>query len=94
MRFILWHHRRMRKSAKKRDSGDGARGIIEAATQDIELTIEQAEDAAKKAAHATVVALGLASDDAQEVVGPRAGKRPAPAKKPTPSRAPRRKPQR
>ncbi len=32
---------------------------MEAATQDIELTIEQAEEAAKKAAHSAGVALGL-----------------------------------
>jgi hypothetical protein len=45
------------------DTSDGRRGIVGAATQDLELTIEQAEEAAKRAAHKAAVALGLAHDE-------------------------------
>jgi hypothetical protein len=87
----VWHYRYMPKPSKKSDTGGGARGIVEAATQDIELTIEQAEEAAKKAAHSAGVALGLTKDDATPA--DRSSKKvAASARKPAPSRAPRSKP--
>ena len=88
---VVWHDRHMPKPSRKPDKGDGARGIVEAATQDIELTIEQAEEAAKKAAHSAGVALGLTRDDTPSA--DRSSKKaPASAKKPAPSRAGRSKP--
>ena len=87
----VWHYRYMPKPSKKRDTGDGARGIVEAATQDIELTIEQAEEAAKKAAHSAGVALGLTKDDAPPAE--RSSKKAdASTKKPAASRTTRSKP--
>jgi hypothetical protein len=87
----VWHYRYMPKPSRKRDTGDGTRGIVEAAAQDIELTIEQAEEAAKKAAHSAGVALGLTRDDAAPA--DRSSKKAAAsAKKPAPSRANRSKP--
>ena len=83
----------MPNTSRKRDTGEGARGIVEAATQDIELTIEQAEEAAKKAAHSAGVALGLTKDDAEPAEGP-SKNTAASAKKPPPSRALRSKPKR
>ena len=81
----------MPKPSRKPDKGDGARGIVEAATQDIELTIEQAEEAAKKAAHSAGVALGLTRDDA-ESADDSSNEVAESEKKPTQSRAPESKP--
>ena len=81
----------MPKPSRKPDKGDGARGIVEAATQDIELTIEQAEEAAKKAAHSAGVALGLTRDDAPPA-DDSSKEADASAKKPAASRATRSKP--
>jgi hypothetical protein len=67
LRGDLWHHRGMPKpklSPKRNpNNSDGTRGIVGAAEQDVELTIEQAEDAAKHAIHAAVSALGLGRKD-------------------------------
>jgi hypothetical protein len=72
------------------DKGEGTRGIVGAATQDLELTIEQAEAAAKKATHAAAIALGLKDNDTQ-AIKPSSKKRPATAKKPASPRAPQSK---
>jgi len=87
----VWHYGYMPKTSRKRDTGDGTRGIVEAATQDIELTIEQAEEAAKKAAHTAGVALGLTKDDAPPA-DDSSKEADASAKKPAASRATRSKP--
>jgi len=67
LRADLWHHRGMLKPKPSRkpnpDSSDGTRGIVGAAEQDLELTIEQAEDAAKHVVQAAASALGFGSVD-------------------------------
>jgi hypothetical protein len=61
--LVLWHDDLMSKSSDENDTDTGG-GIASAIVQDVELTIEQAEDAAKRAAHAAAVALGLSKDEA------------------------------
>jgi hypothetical protein len=60
----LWHHKAMSNPSNRDDAENDGGGISSAITQDIELTVEQVEEAAKKAAHTAAVALGLSKDDA------------------------------
>ncbi|MBI3758428.1 MAG: hypothetical protein HY269_01580 [Deltaproteobacteria bacterium] len=53
----------MSNSSNKDDADNDGGGISSAIAQDIELTVEQVEEAAKKAAHAAAVALGLSKDE-------------------------------
>jgi hypothetical protein len=81
----------MPKQSSKRgtQSRSTAGGIVGAMTQDLELTVEQAEEATKKAAHKAAIALGIASGGAPVV--PSSKKRSAPAKQITPLRSSTRK---
>jgi hypothetical protein len=65
LHFVLWHHGGMPKHSNKHDADDETTGggIVGAMAQDIELTVKQAEEAAKKAAHKAAVALGIAGEE-------------------------------
>ncbi len=88
--LVLWHHEGMSKPSNtdNTDTDEKGGGIGSAIAQDVELTIEQAEDAAKKAAHAAAVALGLASDkesgghSSEDSPGSADPKTPSPGSKP------------
>jgi hypothetical protein len=73
------------------DNGEGARGVVGAATQDLELTIEQAGAAARKATHAAAVAMRLADND-KKAIAQSSKKQPAMSKEPASPRASRSKP--
>jgi hypothetical protein len=78
------------KSGKESKSTAG--GVVGAVAQDIELTVEQAEEATKKAAHKAAVALGIASDE--QASGPPSKARAASAKPTTSMRSLGNKPKR
>jgi len=63
--LLLWHYGHMSKPSSDNDAETGhtGGGIASAIAQDVELTIEQVEDVAKKATHAAAVALGLTKDE-------------------------------
>jgi len=63
-------------------------------TQDIELTIEQAEDAAKKAAHKAAVTLGIADVNITEEMRALLRKPPVPARPARSTRTSMHKPKR
>jgi hypothetical protein len=75
---------------KKRKGG----GIVGAITQDVELTIEQAEDAAKKAARKAAVTLGIADVEVSEEMRALSRKPAAPAKRARTTRTSPQKPKR
>jgi hypothetical protein len=74
-----------KKRAKESDKSDG--GILAAVTQDLELTVEQAEEAAKRAAHAAADALKIVTPSDQPVLLPRSKKGSITAKQIAQSRA-------
>jgi hypothetical protein len=94
LHVALWHHGRMPKRSIKRnaDSSQTGGGIASAVAQDLELTVEQAEEGVKKAAHAAAVALGLSSGE--KPAKPSSMKRSLTAKPTAPSRSLKRKPKR
>jgi hypothetical protein len=77
--------KRSKKSNKESDTSDG--GILAAVTQDLELTVEQAEEAAKKAAHAAADALRIMTPGALPVPQPKSKKGSITAKQIAQSRA-------
>jgi hypothetical protein len=85
----------MPKRSNKRDAdtSETGGGVAAAVAQDLELTVEQAEEGVKKAAHAAAVALGLSSgENPAKPSKPSSNLRSAPTKQTAPSRSPRRKP--
>jgi hypothetical protein len=82
----------MPKRSNKRnvDTNPTGGGIADAVAQDLELTVEQAGEGVKKAAHSAAVALGLSSGE--KPAKPSSKLRSAPAKQTAPSRSSRRKP--
>jgi len=86
----------MPKRSKKRgaETKSASGGIVDAMTQDIELTIEQAEDAAKKAAHKAAVTLGIADVNITEEMRALLRKPPVPARPARSTRTSMHKPKR
>lgn len=67
-------------------------GIVGAMTQDVELTVEEVEETAKKVVRAAAAALSIATKEVSDEVKALSRKRPAPAKPAGPTQASRRKP--
>ena len=97
------------KSANKRaGASDKATraGLIDAIEQDVQLTVEQAEDATKRAVHKAAVALGIATGQTPGASAPAKSRparatpaappksRPAPPPKPAVRATPRKPPKR
>ncbi len=74
-----------KKRGKESDTSDG--GILAAVTQDLELTVEQAEEAAKRAAQAATEALKIVTPGNRLALQPRSKKGSITAKQIAQSRA-------
>jgi len=84
----------MPKRSNKRgaETKSAAGGVVGAMTQDIELTVEEAEEAAKKVVRAAASALGIATGEVSDEVKALSRKRPVLAKPARPTRTSKRRP--